>query len=278
MKEQDVARLAVLLNKKPEDVNTALEDGGISEMIDELESGRVTYTTDDFETFKSNFKTELETEWASTGKIPKGIYDRAKGLALEVREKEIAREHGIDSWSGLDDLVAKISNKQAKNPEDVTKLKDQIDKLTADYESKILDLSTQNDQRFIESKINELVNNVPIDAKDKVLANQRKILKTMINSEIKFKVDSDNIVIEGAPVSFKQNNLDPRPLQDVVNDFAKDYVSLSSGSGGRGDKSSTSTQTSVDFEKYCKDNGIRPNTPEHFAALKKFKDDGVEII
>ena len=277
MKEQDVEKLATLLNKTPEEVNTAIENGGVSEFIEKYESDHEVYTKSDFQTFKDNFETQVEQKWLDD-KVPKRVYDKIKGISYEMIEKEVAEKNGVESWSGMDDLVAKISNNSAKNPEDVTKLKDQIDRLVNEHKEALEAKSRENDTRFIDLQINQLVNAVPIDAEGRVLETQRKMLKTMIKSEFDFSVEADALRITNAPVDFVQKNLDPTPPLEVVTNFAKDYVNLSSSAGGgRGDISSTAKTTRVNLAEYFKKHGIKVNSPEHAMALRKFKEDGVII-
>ena len=276
MKEKDVETLAALLKKTPEEVNTAIENGGISEFIETYESSHEVYTKEDFNTFKSNFEAQVEQKWLDT-KVPKRVYDKIKGISYEVIEKEIAEKHGVDAWKGMDDLVAKISNNSAKNPEDTTKLKDQIDRIVAEHKQEMEAKSRENDTRFIDLQLNQLVSAIPIDAEGRVLETQRKMLKTMIKSEFDFSVEADALKITNAPVDFVQKNLDPMPPIEVMTNFAKDYVNLSSGGGGRGDISSTAKTTRVNLPDYCKKNGIMVNSPEHAEALKKFKEAGVII-
>lgn len=282
MKEQDVGRLSSLLNKTTEQVTSAIEDGTIGDFINEFESSHEVMTKDDFETFKVNHEAQVEQKWLDD-KVPKRVYDKIKGISYEVIEKEVAEKNDIEKWNGVDDLVSQIINKSAKNPENVTELKkqytDQIDLLTATHDEKIKEMGVQNDNRFIEMQLNDIINNVPIDAEGKVLETQKKILKTLVKTEFDFGVEADALKITNAPVEFTQKNLDPKPPIDVVIDFAKDYVSLSSSAGGgRGDISSTTRTSKVNFGDYCKKNNITVNSPEHAMALKKFKDEGVEIV
>jgi len=273
-----VERLASLLKQKPEQVNTALEEGGIGEMIDNFESSHEVYTKEDFSTFQTNLEAQIEQKWLDD-KVPKRVYDKIKGVSYEVIEKELAKEHGIEAWKNMGDLVIKIKDKSAKNPEDVTELKTQITRLVSDHEAREKELIELNDKRFINSQLDQIVNSVPIDAEGKVLANNRKMLKTLIMAEFDFGVEADALKILNAPVEFKQKNLDPKPPLDVVVDFAKDYVSLSSSvGGGRGDISSTAKTSKVNFPEYAKAKGIKPNSPEMATAMKEFREQGVEMI
>jgi hypothetical protein len=280
MKEQDVASLASLLKIEPEKVSAAIENGGISDFVNEFTSGHEVFTKSELDGLKNNLKSEFEGE-VLNGKIPKAIYDRAKGFALEATEKKIAEQFGVGDYDGgMEGLVNKIVESKAKNPEDVTKLKSRIDELVSEHEREVSELRSSNDRRFVNLRINEIVNKIPIDAEGVKLDNQRKMLRALIAAEFDFGVNDDSVVVNKAPVNFKQKNLDPIPVGDVIMEFAKDYVNLRSDGGGRGDTSSTrsSSMKTVNIKEYMAEKGIQPNSVELFQAIKQFEKDGVEII
>ena len=278
MKENDVAKLASLFKTKPEVLSPLIEEG-LSEFIEKFESSHTIMPVADFEKFKENHKASVVND-LMTGEIPKPIYDRVKGTVLEMKEKDLAKRYGVDSFDGYDDLVSKIVESKAKNPDDVNKLKAEIDKLTATHEEKIKGLEKGYNDRFVNLNLNKLINELPIDAEGVKLDNQREIVRTMVRSHFGFNIDGDRMVVtkDGQPIT--DSKLDPIPPIDVISSYAKDYVNLKSpGSGGRGDGSSTHTSLkSVSISKYLADNKIPVNGFEHAKVLKDFKEKGVEIL
>lgn len=279
MKEENVASLASLFKTKPETLSPLIENGGLDEFIETFAKSHTIMTADDFEKFKANHKQGV-IDGMQNGEIPKPIYDRVKGTVLEMKEKELSKKFGIESFDGFDDLVGKIVESKAKNPEDVTKLKAQIDQLSADYTQKLQDTERQYNDRFISIRLNEVIGGIPIDADGVKLENQRDIIKTMVKANFGFKVNGDQVVITKGGEPIVDSKLDPVPMMDVIMTYAKDYVNLKSpGSGGRGDGSSAgSSLKSVSMSKYMKENGIKPNSFEHARAVKDFKEKGIEIL
>jgi len=281
MKENDVAALASLLNKKPEDVSAALEGDGISGFIDEFKSGHEIFTSDELTGLKTNLQASFEAELSTRKDLPKPVYDRVKGAVLEMTEKELAGKFGIDSYNGVSDLVNKIVESKAKNPEDVTKLKAQIDQLVEDHSRELEEVKSTNNKRFKSLRLKEFVDSVDIDAEGDLLNNQREILRTMIESKFQFDVNDNGLVITESPVNHLQKNLDPRPIPEVFNEFAKLYVNVKSpNSGGRGDGSSagSSSMKSVSLSEHMEKTGIQKNSIELYSFIEKCKADGIEII
>jgi len=281
MKENDVAALASLLNKKPEDVSAALEGDGISGLIDEFKTGHEIFTSTELDSLKTNLQNSFDAELVNRKELPKPVYDRIKGGVLEMTEKELAGKFGIDSYNGVTDLVNKIVESKAKSPKDVAELKAQIDQLVEDHARELDEVKSTNNNRFKSLRLKEFVDSVPIDAEGALLENQREILRTMIESKFKFDIADDSLVIAESPVEHLQKNLDPRPIPEVFNEFAKLYVNVKSpNSGGRGDSSSASSSgmKSVNLKDHMQKHGIRPNSLELYEFVEKCKTEGIEII
>ena len=281
MKENDVAKLASLLQKQPDEISTALENGGVSEFIDNFVSGNSIMPVGDFETFKANYEKQVVEKLSTSDKLPKVLYDRIKGTVLEMKEKELAQKFDISDFNGIEDLVEKVVQTKAKNPEDVTKLRAKIDELSETHRVEVDNLRRANDQRYVDFRINEVVGQVDIDAEGKMLENQRRILSTMLKNEYGFIVKDDSVVATKAGEPIVNNKLEPIPLNDVVRDFAKEIVKLKSpDGGGRGEGSSAhgATVKSVVLKDYMQKNNIRPNSSELASAIKDFRARGIEII
>lgn len=284
--EKEVAKLATLLNQKPEQVEKALNEGKLGEVIDSFVKDHTIMTNDEFEGLKTNLKTELIPEVKNQvideisggSSIPKPIYDKVKGNVLEMTEKALSKKYDVNEFNGIDDLVSKIVESHAKDPE-VEKYVKRINELTAEHEQEVEALKNESKKRFISSELNRIYDSIPIDAEDVKLENQRKILRSLISSEFEFDVDNDRVVIKKAPIEHLKKNLDPLPIDEVILNYAKDFVNIkSSDGGGRGSGSSAGGSKIVNIKEYCEKNGIAINSPEHAKVFKEFTEKGYEII
>jgi hypothetical protein len=280
MKEKDVEALATLLNKTPDELGTVIENGGVDELLTEFKTKHSIMPTTDFDKFKQNFQDQLVEKW-TTDQAPKPIYDKIKGGVLQMKEKEIAKEFAIDDYSDFNDLVHKIVESKAKNPEDVTKLKSRITELETTHNDALKSLQRQNDQRYVDFRLAEVINGIDIDAEGVMLENQRRILKTMAQSEFGYLVKDGQVLVtkNGEPVT--DSKLDPIPLSNVIRDYAKDIVKLKSpDGGGRGEGSSASSfrPKSINVMEYLEKNNIPVNSGEHAKLVREWTKEGIELI
>jgi hypothetical protein len=282
MKENDVVALATLLNKKPEDVSAALEGDGIGGFINEFKTGNTIMSLTDFSKRETNLKDQVIGEIASSQSIPQPIYNRVKGDVLEMTEKKLAEKYKVDQYESFDDLINKLVTK-AENPTSDAELKAQITKLTEEHSQEVDRLKNENNNRFVSLRVGEAVRGLNIDADGDKLNVQREIVSTMFNSNHKFEVDGDNVIVlrkkGDAWEKVTDAKLDPIPVSDVLAEYAKGIVNLkSSDSGGRGDSSSTSSSKTVSASKYLKDNNLTEVSFGWAEAYKKFKAEGYTIL
>jgi hypothetical protein len=283
MKENDVVAVASLLGKEQKEVVDALENGGIDGWINDFKTGNKIMTTADFDQREKNLKEVLVGEIAAGEKVPQLIYNRVKGDVLEMTEKNLAKQYNVESFDNFDDLIGKLVTK-TKNPTDTeSELKNQITKLTEAHEESLKTERSKNDKRFVNLRLREAVNGLDIDAEGDKLNTQRDIVQTMFEANHKFEVNDDKVVVlkrNGEEWDVvKDSKLDPIPVASVLEEYATSVINLkSSGSGGRGDSSSTSGTKSISASKYLKDKGIHENSLQWATDLKKFKEEGYEIL
>jgi hypothetical protein len=275
MKQEDVTALAGLFNVTAEDVKAADENGGLSELINGFTTSTKLIPMKDYPTLESNLKRQAFMELDKTN-LPKEVFTYVKGAVLEQTEKGLAKKHGIESYQNLDDLVEAIITTKTKpaSDDETKKLKDRIVELEVNHKSELENVSKTFNNRFIDTELNRAISELPIEAEGAKLDNQQEIVRAMVKSKFNFAIENDKIVTlkDGKPVT--DVKLDPIPLKEVVYGFAKDYVNLRPEQGGRGDKSSTNGSREIDFEKYCIDNGIKPNSVEMVKARRDLETKG----
>jgi hypothetical protein len=275
MKDIDVTALAGLFNVTAEDVKAADENGGLSELINGFTTSTKMIPVKDYPTLEANLKRQAFME-LDKAHLPKEVFTYVKGAVLEQTEKELAKKHGIESYQNLDDLVEAIITTKAKpaSDDETKKLKERIVELETNHKNELENVSKTFQNRFIDTELNRAISELPIEAEGNKLDNQQEIVRAMVKSKFDFTIENDKIVTfkDGKPVT--DVKLDPVPLKDVVYGFAKDYVNLRPEQGGRGDKSSTNGSRKIDFEKYCIDNGIKPNSVEMVKARRELESKG----
>lgn len=277
MKENDVAELAGLLNVTAEEVNGAVENGTVSELINNFRGQTKIFANADFDTYQANLKKQALTE-LDKNNLPQPIYEYVKGSVLEKVERELAKEHGLQA-KPIKQLVEEIISTKTKTvPDDeVARLKARIVEIEQEYEGKLTHEKTAFERRFIDSEIERIINDLPIDAEGEKLNNQRDIVRTMVSQKYNFALENGQMTAlkDGKPIL--DSKLDPVPLKDVVYGFAKDYVNLSPAKGGRGDASSTSASRSINFAEYCEKNGITPNSIEFVTKKRELEAKGYKL-
>jgi len=275
MKDIDVTALAGLFNVTAEDVKAADENGGLSELINGFTTSTKMIPVKDYPTLEANLKRQAFME-LDKAHLPKEVFTYVKGAVLEQTEKELAKKHGIESYQNLDDLVEAIITTKAKpaSDDETKKLKERIVELETNHKNELENVSKTFQNRFIDTELNRAISELPIEAEGNKLDNQQEIVRAMVKSKFDFTIENDKIVTfkDGKPVT--DVKLDPVPLKDVVYGFAKDYVNLRPEQGGRGDKSSTNGSRKIDFEKYCIENGLKPNTIEIVKARRELESKG----
>jgi len=278
MKEQDVTAFAALLGSTVENVNTAIENGTVSELITGFTTNTKLIPVKDYPTLEANLKRQALMELDKTN-LPADVFKYVKGSVLEKTEKELAKKHGITDYQHLDDLVEAIIATKAKPApdDDSKKLKDRIVELETNHKTELEKVSKTYETRFINTELLRAVGELPIDAEGDKLKNQQEIVIAMAKQKIDFRMENDQTVGYRDGKLISDSKLDPIPVNDVIADFAKDYVNLRHEQGGRGDQSSTNGSKTIDFAKYCADNGINPNTPAQVKAIKELESKGYKL-
>lgn len=278
MKQEDVTALAALLGSTAENVNTAIENGTVSELISGFTTNTKLIPVKDYPTLEANLKRQALMELDKTN-LPADVFKYVKGSVLEKTEKELAKKHGVTEYQNLDNLIDEIIATKAKptSDDDSKKLKDRIVELETNHRTELEKVSKTFETRFINTELFRAVGELPIDAEGDKLKNQQEIVLAMAKQKIDFRMENDQAVAYREGKLISDSKLDPIPIKDVIADLAKDYVNLRHEQGGRGDQSSTNGSKKIDFEKYCVENGIRPNSIELVKAKRDFEAKGYKI-
>ena len=286
--------MAALFGKEPAVVEKALEEGNLDSIVEEFQTSHQVFTAEELaRKLDNHFRNEIE-KLGEKSELPPNIYNVAKANAFAKLEKEWAKEFGIEKWDSIKDLRDQIiaSKESGDSNEENEKLKQRINELKQQVldESKRAEEAEKNaEQKYAKDlasrDFNSVLTEIPIDAEDETLENQRKILSTMFASEYQLEVR------DGQTVVLKDGNLltnkvgDPLPLKDVVKDFAPKWVKLKGDpEGGRGG-SSTTTRTNgyatmkskEDFFAHMEKKGIRLGSAEMLTEMKAFTEAHPEI-
>lgn len=276
MKEQDVTVFAALLGLSAEDVKTADENGGLSEMIEGFSQNHKIIPLKDYPTLEANLKRQAFMELDKTN-LPKDVFKYVKGAVLEQTEKGLAEKYGVTDYQDLGSLVEEIIKTKMKTPPDgeAQKLKDRIVELEANHKTELESVSKTFDNRFIDMELNRAINELPIEAEGDKLKNQQEVVRAMVKAKHAFAVENDKILTIRDGKTVTDTKLDPVPLSEVVYGVAKDYVNLRPEQGGRGDKSSTNGSRKINFAEYCEKNGIPRNSIQQSNAKRELESKGI---
>jgi hypothetical protein len=278
MKQEDVTALAGLFNSTAENVNTAIENGTVSELINGFTTATKLIPMKDYPTLEANLKRQAFMELDKTN-LPKEVFKYVKGAVLEQTEKGLADKYGITDYQNLDSLVEAIITTKVKTPsDDETKaLKAQIVAIETKAKNDLAEVSKTFETRFIDTELRRVVGELPIDAEGAKLENQQEIVMAMVKQKFAIQLDGDKTVAYRDGKMVADSKLDPVPIRDVIADFAKDYVNLRPEQGGRGDQSSTNGSKTINFAEYCAKQGIKPNTPAQALAVKDLQSKGYTL-
>jgi hypothetical protein len=298
MIETDVTAISQLFGLQKDIVEASEKDGTLSVRItDALKKNYV--STDTFNTFKGNHKTEVETNYfndlvekAKKQDIPQDLYKPVKGAVLQQLEREYAKKFDVKDFQNFDDLIEKATSKTSANgktlPEYETKIKDLQDanlKLKKEAEDAVKNVETKFKTQSIERDLNDFVNKVPHDFssfKPEEMQNATLRIKNILKSVFAgdgYKLDYNE---KGIPIVMDKEGkvlknsatLEPLNPVDVMTNLAKDYGQLikSSDRGGQGGQSSQQGSTMFQnldaFLNYCESKGIQPTSKEGAELLK----------
>lgn len=199
-----------------------------------------TYTAVELHTLIDNANKKYLAEYdPKPGEIPAKLYNTVKLATLLPIEKSIATKHGITDYVGLDDLLAKVSEKHLTGDkgkiEEITKqqietLKKANETLLREKEDGIKAAEEKYNSELIGRDLSSALTGLPLDYEDDADATKSVLKKQMnlVDSTFKqsYKVERrDGITVvldaDGKPVVDALGS--PKKVSDVMNDLAKDY-------------------------------------------------------
>lgn len=282
MNENDVVAISQLLGRSKEEISAALENGGVQTFVDDFKTSHTVMPKTDFDKFKTNYRqTVIDELVQNKHDLPQQVYEYVKGSVLERKEKDLAKSFNIREYSGFNDLVEKIveSSKQKPDDDEIKRLKARITDVEKEKESAVKDVLEKSDKRFIGVELTKLAESVGIDADGEALDIQKEVLLTMFTKKFNLKVENDRIVAYDNNQPVVDSKLDPRPIGDLIKEYAPKVVKLKSPEGGRGDTSTTTAiGREINFEEYCKANRIEPNSYAQAQAFKELSAKGHKLI
>lgn len=290
MEKNDVEFFGTLLNTKPEDVEQAITDGTLGEKIKSLKL----MNTAEVETLKTNLSKEVKenhitelVEEAKNGSLNKDLYKVIKGSTLEMTEKDLAKEHGITEFDGINDLVQKAISKNKGQTDDtkvlelsqkITDLQGINTKLVKDKEQAVKEAETKANNMVLSRDKRDLVNGVPFDFAgveqtdlEKVSGQRRQIVESVFDARYSLAFDGNNVVVQDKEGNIIKNpaTLDPIPASDVINLIPVELgIKIKSPeAGGQGGSSSGGNGSAPfkdgqEFEAYCAERGINRHSAE----------------
>lgn len=302
MKDTDVAYFSEQLGLTKEIVEASIEDGTLSQRIKDSTKDQVVYKTQaEFDTFKTNHKTQIETAYFSDlvakaikGDIPRDLHTPIKGAALQQFEREMAKKHGVETYTDANDLIDQIVKTSANGKGDpllltqLQELKTANSKLVTEKEEAVQTTEKKYRTIALEKDKAELLGSVPFDFSntkpDELESSKLKIrtlLKSVFDAEHTLAYNDNNklIVMKGDQVLKDPATLEPLPAKEVFTSLAKEYnLKLKSpDNGGQGGSSSSNTDLPFSngetFAKYCKDNNILQTSA---AGIKLWADSGLK--
>ena len=290
--EKNVEHLAVLFDKKPEEIKEAIEKDELAGLITEYKEKHKIFTSEELTQKIDNIKRETIETLGKDGKpLPSHVYNIAKGNAFEKKEKQIAEAHGIKEWDGIDDLISKVADKKLENSGKATDetliekenlIKELKEKVLSADEKQIVALAEEKDKydkELIEREIDSAVRDVPINPEDEEkLINQQRVLKTMFKDAHSFERKNGTTIVlkDGEPIVNKID--DPVPIKEVINDFAPQWVDLkevpTGGRGGSftdtsGKKGLTGIKNMEELIKYAESKDIKEGSEKFLELMQE---------
>lgn len=217
-------------------------------------------------------------------------YELGKTAGTEMQAKELKTKYGItDDTKDLTKVVelvaAKVKADSGIAPDKkVVELEGTITKLQQDLVTergnvtKLTGEKTQiASQAELDRVVDTAINGLTIDGKPEELGAKREMLRTMFLAKHKVEIENGKTKVTNSAGQVIADNLhNPKPLGDILNDFAPSYVSLVAP-GGRGEGSSTTIvtgnlsgiKTKQDFDSYLQKNNIDANSEQALAAFRE---------
>ena len=284
MEKHDVEFFGTLLNTKPEDVELAIKDGTLSEKVKALNLMR----SDEVETLKANLTKQVKethidelVEEAKKGNLNKDLHKVIKGATLEMTEKDLAKEYGIDAFEGINDLVQKAISKNKGRTDDTKaqelaqKVKDlQVinENLVKEKDEAVIGAKSEYEGKILTRDKRDIINHLPFDFSDvdqadleKITGQRRQIVESVFDARYSLAFDGDKVVVKDKEGKVIQNKatLNPVPASDVMRQIPIELgIKIKSPEGGgQGGSSSAGSGTApfknvAEFNEYCEDKGI----------------------
>ena len=297
MKDNDVASIAKQFNLDKEIVEASVEDGTLSQRIADTMKGKKVYTDEEFNSFKTNFQSEVINtyfndlvEKAKKGDLPQDLYKPVKGAAYQQLERELSEAYGVKEFQDVKDLVEKAVKSSANTSGGDEELKRQIDalkqanlSLKQEKENAVNEVETKYKKDALTREQKTLLDSIPFDfsgfKSDELEAakeRQQTLLKGVFDQSYSLDYINGQVVVKrGEEIVKNEATLDPVPASNVFVNLAKEYnLKLKSpdtgGQGGTSSRNSAGQYGSIeDFYADMKSKGIEQSDPKFVEAWKE---------
>ena len=290
MEKNDVEFFGSLLDAKPEEVEQSIADGTLGDKVKALKlmnSGEV-------ETLKTNLTKQVKedhiselVEEAKSGTIDKNLYGVIKGSVTEKTEKSLAKEYGVDGYSGINDLVSKAISKN-KGQTDDTQVQELTKKITdlqginqglvTEKDTAVSEAKTEYEGKILKRDKTDMINRIPFDFSDieqadmeKITGQRKQIVESVFDARYTLGFEGDKVVVFDKESNLVKNpaTLEPVPVLDVMNEIPIELgIKIKSPeAGGQGGSSSGGNGTAPfankdEYVKYCESHGMIANSHE----------------
>ena len=290
MEKTDVAYFSTLLNETAEDVEKYSNEGTLSEKVKALnlmDSDQVTtLKTNLTKEVKDNHISELVDE-AKKGNLDKDLYKVIKGATLEMTEKDLAKQHGVESYDGINDLVLKAINKNKGQKDDtktqeltqkVTDLQGVNENLVKEKDDAVKAAKNEYEGKILSRDKKDYIDKIPFDFSDveqsdleKITGQRKQIVTSVFDSKFNLVFQGDSVVVQDKENNLVKNpaTLEPVPVLDVLKQIPVELgIKLKSpeagGQGGSssGGNGSAKFKSVEEFGEYCEAQNIKPNSSE----------------
>ncbi len=284
MNKKLLVALAALLRIKLDVIETDLskEDGDDS-LVTEFSGKHEVFTTEDLQTKLDNANKQYLTDAKfDINEVPKELYDKITGAVLEKREKQIAEEHGITDYKGLQDLVSKAvaaakskgadgneSDKVKELEVKVITLQGNLKTSEAEKDTAVKKVRDEHETELVTRDLTSALTLLPLDYEEENIGKQRELLTNAFGNTHKVvRKNGNTVVLDGKEQPILNKLGEPMPITDVLTNFATDYgfKFKKEDEGGRGSGSSEPKNNTVlkgqTFTEVLAARDVRQNTEE----------------
>ena len=279
MEQKNVAVLATLLNKPVEEVSKAIEsEDGLVPLINDFNTNYQVFTAKDLAKMQDNLK-KITIENLKEEDIPESFKNKAVGWKLGDIEEQLTGAYNFDGeYKGVIDLVEKIVNKSKSsknNDEEVALLKKRIVETENEWKDKLNEKQKEFDSTILNSDFKKAMRTLDLNYEEELLKKQQGLLKAAFDGVYKIKRENGKTVVYKGEEVLQDNKLDPKPLNEVLLEFAKDYgfqfKEKERGGHGGGSSKSKIGLTGVPFAEYLESKGVKANTDEADKLFNEWK-------